>query len=267
MTAAPELVPPKEHPLLFSGEMVRRLLDGSKTMTRRIVPRPTVKPSKALPLRIETGCDACWNDAVPHNGEEAEKGFGGPCYLSVPACDHVGPRGYPGGGRIWPKWNVGDRIWCKETFQINHVEYVRGRLPKTRPFDDVAQGTPAEILYRADGDYSDQFEAIDSPEMAIWRPSIFMPHWASRLTLEVTAVRVEKLNQITEEDARAEGVPSFFERFPSIGRDQSLTSGELCADSPYRASLAVLWDELNSDRATWKSNPWVNVIGFRRVKP
>jgi hypothetical protein len=70
---------------------------------------------------------------------------------------------------------------------------------------------------------------------------------------------------ITEEDAKAEGAIPFFERFPSIGRDQCITTGELAAEAEHRASFAVLWDEINGDRAIWKSNPWVWRVEFRKV--
>lgn len=93
----------------------------------------------------------------------------------------------------------------------------------------------------------------------------YLPRWASRINLEIIGVKVERLRDISEEDAKAEGVLPFFERFPDCGKDQRLTSGELAAYYPYRASLAVLWDEINGDRATWKSNPWVWCISFRRI--
>lgn len=104
------------------------------------------------------------------------------------------------------------------------------------------------------------------PAFRLWRPSIHMPRWASRLLLEVTDVRVQRLQEITEEDSRAEGVSPFFELYPEIGRDQSLLPGELCADAEHRASFAVLWDEINGDRALFSSNPWVWAISFRRLE-
>jgi hypothetical protein len=90
-----------------------------------------------------------------------------------------------------------------------------------------------------------------------------MPRWASRITLEVTDVRVERLHEITDEDARAEGVAKFFDTLPSIGRTQTLTTGECAADAEYRSGFALLWDEINGDRALWKANPWVWRVGFR----
>ena len=94
-----------------------------------------------------------------------------------------------------------------------------------------------------------------------------MPQWASRILLEPVWARLEHLQDITEEDAKAEGVPRFFDRFPNIGRDQRITTGERASDAPYRASFAVGWDEINGDRAggLWINNGWVWVVGFRRL--
>ncbi len=92
-----------------------------------------------------------------------------------------------------------------------------------------------------------------------------MPRWAARITLEVSDVRVERLQAISEADAKAEGVGSIFERFPSMGRDQRLPSGIVCAEEPHRAAFEFLWDELNEKRAPWASNPWVWAIKFRRL--
>jgi hypothetical protein len=93
-----------------------------------------------------------------------------------------------------------------------------------------------------------------------------MPRWAARVALEVTEVRVQRLREITEDDARAEGVPPFFERYPSIGRDQRL-DGELCSGSPHRACFSCVWDEVRGDRAPWSRDPWVWAVTFRQIAP
>lgn len=111
----------------------------------------------------------------------------------------------------------GDRLWVRETF--NHCAY--------KPF------------YRADGPMHEDWK---------WKPSIHMPRWASRITLEITAIRVEQLQDITEEDAKAEGC---------IG---ALGAG--CTGA-YRD----LWDSINAKKYPWSSNPWVWVIEFRRITP
>ena len=136
---------------------------------------------------------------------------------------------------LWhcPYGHPGARLWVRETWAPHH--------------DGIA--------YRASHCVSGAFR---------WRSPIHMPRAASRIVLEVKAVRVERLQEITEADAKAEGAPSFFERFPSIGRDQRLTTGELASDKPHRASFAVGWDELNAARAPWVDDPFVWVVSFER---
>jgi hypothetical protein len=139
----------------------------------------------------------------------------------------------------------GDRLWVKETWHHS--------LP-------VGVSTPAEeyreptyVDYRAD--IAEQLQQLWK-----WKPSIFMPRWASRITLEITDVRVERLQGISEEDAIAEGAEPW-----QFGPEQCLTSGERGALSPYRSGYACLWDDINADRATWYSNPWVWALTFREV--
>ena len=202
----------KERGILFSAPMVRAILAGQKTQTRRLATMTLCGSKKHLaPAGEHDDVDAEWVAKVC-----------GPCPYGVP----------------------GDRLWVRETHAPNY-------------FDD---GRPA---YRADW----TGESADLVEEPRWKPSIFMLRALSRIDLLVTAERVERLQSITEEDARAEGVAPFFERFASIGRDQCLTSGERAADAEHRASFAVLWDEINGDRALWKSNPWVRVVSFERVRP
>jgi hypothetical protein len=138
---------------------------------------------------------------------------------------------------------AGDRLWVRESYA-------------PRYFDNGGHA------YMADWT-GESAECLPEPR---WTPSIHMPRAAARLLLDVTSVRVERLLDITEEDAKAEGVAPFFGRFPCFGRDQTITSGELAADAEHRASFAVLWDELYGDSgATWKSNPWVWRVEFRRA--
>ncbi len=186
---------PRERPIPFSGPMVRAILEGRKTVTRRIA-RPGHK---------------------------------------------VCPYGVPGDG-----------LWVKETHAL---------------FKESAQVGVAYAASCVAGefDYVTPDGAVERRIVRRWRPSIFMPRWASRITLEVTDVRAERLHDITEEDAQREGVRPFFESFQGIGRDQRITSGELAADAEHRAAFAVLWDEINGDRVPWASNPWVWRVEFRRL--
>lgn len=113
------------------------------------------------------------------------------------------------------------------------------------------------VIYRADyGFRKDLSEYYINHK---WRPSIFMPRWASRITLENTEVRVQRLQDITEEDAKSEGVKDNHGVF-----HQSIQSQ---IDNVYRRNFAVLWDEINAKRGfPWDSNPWVWAITFKRVK-
>jgi hypothetical protein len=98
-----------------------------------------------------------------------------------------------------------------------------------------------------------------------WRPSIHMPRWASRITLEVTDVRVQRLQDITDEDAKAEGVVPL----EHIHEDQRVPGPGFndcrLGDQPHRLPFAILWDEINGKRAPWEADPWVWAIEFERV--
>lgn len=195
-----------ERPILFSAPMVRAILNGSKTQTRRVV--------KGMALRwLRPDHFTPEFTALPENG----------------LC----PYGQPG-----------DRLWVRETFQ--------------RFTDD------GEILYKADpagfeamNEYK-RFECIE----ARWRPSIHMPRHLSRITLEIAAVRVERLQAISEADARAEG--AMFHDGGQIGHSGWRHDySDVHADA--RSSFARIWNNINGP-GSWDKNPWVWVIEFRRVE-
>lgn len=196
----------RERPILFSGPMVRAILDGKKTMTRRVI-----KPQPEMEL----------------DGEILPDGTGGYGWEPV-----LPP---------WSKWpyQVGDRLWVRETWQII----------------DGCDGPEDNPVYRADGELS-----YTDDEPFRWRPSIFMPRWASRIALEITAVRVERLQEITEEDARAEGIID--------GGCLNCGEHEPCGcNNPQpdaRDSFVWLWDSINGKTCPWSSNPWVWVISFKK---
>lgn len=184
----------KERPILFSGEMVRAILEGRKTMTRRVI-----KPQPA--------------------GEWAAPG--------KTAC----PYGQPG-----------DRLWVRETWR------------KTNWTDEPNRGE-WRVFWRAT-------EKEDSRNNGLWRPSIHMPRWASRILLEVVSVRVERVQDISEEDARAEGVEWQNERPCWVNyldrEDWSPTA---------RDSFRTLWDSINAKRGYgWDANPWVWVVEFKKIE-
>jgi hypothetical protein len=180
----------KERPILFKPEMVRAILEGRKTQTRRVVKGIQIDglmAAAAVTLRPS---------------------------LAISLC---------------PYGVVGDRLWVREVWSIAE-----------KKFDPEV----SRIVYRADG----VDPLPDATGRARWRPSIHMPRAASRLTLEVTEVRIERLHDISEEDARAEGVrPDPFRRtYTAIN------------------SFHVLWIDINGIDS-WDSNPWVWVICFKKV--
>ena len=212
-------------PILFSAPMVRAILDGRKTVTRRVltVGRGLI-PTEAEPY----GAD--WDDegiSVRVAGGHREK------------LDH----------RFCPFGMPGDRLWARETWGLFDTQ------PKDGP-------KGAHVFYRAtDGDRHDL-------RFQLWRPSIFMPRWASRLTLEVTGVRVERLQDLTEDDARAEGL-SYAEHV-SVKTLGDPPVGKWGVDGfgwapTAREAFALGWDKLNGKRAPWASNCHVWRVAFRRV--
>ena len=163
----------KEHPILFSTEMVKAILDGRKTMTRRVIKDPYK-------------------------------------YITIP---HPSPYG-----------QVGDKLWVRETW----TQFPDGE----------------SVVYKADG----------KPYFNVWKPSIFMPHKFSRITLEITNIRVERLQEINtkrHDEVAKEGWP-----FGYTGLSIEKAPVELFAE---------LWDSINLKRGySWGSNPWVWVIEFKK---
>lgn len=226
----------KEIPILFSAPMVRAILEGRKTQTRRIVK-----------LR---GKDGLQSD-----------------HSAWRFCEfHDGPR-----RAVWqnrfdikrvitercPYGISGDYLWVRETFWSQngrpHCFQMTGNGAGTLD-SKLSAITHTFTAYRA------QWGDLKPEGCTRWKPAIHMPRALSRINLEVTHVRVEPLQDITESDAMAEGAEPW-----KYGPEQCLTSGERGALSPYRSGFACLWDEINADRATWKSNPWVWVIEFKRI--
>lgn len=227
----------RKRPILFTGENVNRILADQKWQTRRVL-RGFEKRGHFSTMGLEGGrFGAFFHDSIPDD----------PCPIFVPS---------PFGSR-------GDRLWVKETFAIGKgydadpaQNLARAKISEIKA---SKEGFRPKIWYRAD-------EGDKRPGRGQWRPSIFMPEWASRVELEIVRVWVERLNAISEADARAEGVLPFFTAYPGIGRDQRITSGELARDAEHRASYAVLWDSINDGDAgsSWKANPWVWCIEFSR---
>lgn len=209
----------KERPILFSAPMVRAILDGRKTVTRR--------PVKGLSTSFAVTTAA---DESPLNGVCWK--VGGP----IIRC----PYGKPG-----------DRLYVRETCFIN--DYREAGVP-------VDERASCEIHYRADG--NPDFEGEE--ELIRWRPSIHMPRWACRILLEITDVRVERLQDISEEQALEEGVRLYTDH-AELGDWYHVDGIKTYSASP-RKSFELLWSSING-ADSWKANPWVWIVEFKRVTP
>lgn len=156
-----------------------------------------------------------------------------------------------------PYSKPGDRLWVRETWGL------------CREVDNQKPALGHRIFYKASGCCKDGLPAKEFEQwpVARWRPSIHMPRWASRITLEIVSVRVERVQKITEEDARAEGVGHGFQCNSGWPDYQHIEHGicTLTQDSA-RMSFATLWDSINFKRGyEWSKNPWVWVIKFGRI--
>ena len=197
-----------ERPIIFSAPMVRAIIEGRKTQTRRIVkPQPVGKQRVVEGLaHVTKGMNPADDGAVWYVGDCIGPGTEIRCPYGVP----------------------GDALWVKEAHRLLDC----GCRETCR--------VPWHVWY--DADESGYAGAANCR----LRPSIHMPRWACRLTLAVKAVRVERLQEITEADAIAEGVQS-------AGAPASLTNV---------GAFAKLWDSINGTRHPWASNPWVWVVEF-----
>lgn len=193
----------KERPILFSAPMVRAILEGRKTQTRRAV------ADRYMPLVLAA---------------------------ALPSLHDACPYGKPG-----------DRLWVREAFS---GPYCMESAPPAK------WGRSSRLWYWADG----------NPSEGDWtrpRPSIHMPRWASRITLEIVAVRVERLQDISDDDCLAEGIAQVVrERLPSIQQCGEYDAIDVDPVAEYRA----LWETINGSGA-WDVNPWVFAVGFKVVQP
>ncbi len=216
----------KERPILMNGEMVRALLEGRKGMTRRVMkPQPT----------DFIGKQSAPKNSVKHPSEYFDAYNGGPHWCWWTTDNRQGPD--------WikcPYGVPGDRLWVRETFS---------------PIILLGGNTVSkQWAYRASGD--------QIPSLEQWKPSIFMPRSACRILLEVTDVRVERVQEITEEDAKAEGCLN----------DVELIYGHMTGPVDYRGEYTAgrfqnLWDSINEKRGFgWDTNPFVWVVTFKRVE-
>lgn len=237
----------KERPILFNGEMVRAILEGRKTQTRRVVNLDRLKVIPRYNVRgdwLHFGTMVLGDKATPGSlnraGAVCGKATNGEMLgLKPEEFDFHCP--YADGSTVLQDndrgvWRInpdpGQRLWVRETW---------------------AESGYKRIEYKAFPADGSDFRCVTR-----WKPSIHMPRWASRITLEVTGVRVERVQEISERDAEAEGI------------DESGTSCTVC-NEPYACAVdgfACLWNSINAKRGySWESNPWVWVVEFKQIQP
>lgn len=272
----------RERPIMFSGAMVRAILAGTKTQTRRTVttrhPLQHIGPAGTADDPSEWGW---FFDGPDHHG-----------YM-VLGRGHNDRRDHGLVSVPCPYGERGDRLWVRESHRVigwdeggeATIEYIADgerRVVDIRA-DDVDEWVlKIERAYRRAGavvDAGTGWLAMPDGREAPGRPSIFLERWASRIVLEVTDVRVERLRAITKADAIAEGAHSVQGPVGAYGDGPRWSMQrphpiELDREGGYRRCLgspqmafANAWDSINGERAPWESNPWVWVVGFRRVQP
>ena len=234
----------KERPILFSAPMVRALLAGIKTQTRRVV-KPQPQPNGGVGLQpLEPYCTSRgdWNWVLAATGHGTGDPF--PC-----------PYGQPG-----------DRLRVKEAAWMWCERRPNGTTKTGRQKWLYVPMRAAGIWYAADHRTKPNISVV-SPDTGNewgWRLKIgrFLPGWASRITLEVTGVRVERLQDISIEDCKSEG---------AWGPDKSIVDKvaqhfgiDILAANPYLA-YRMLWESINGP-GSWEANPWVWVVEFKRLK-
>lgn len=222
----------KERGMIFNGEMVRAILDGRKTQTRRVM-KVQPKPSKSRPgdfwfssKKLESMVHV--SDLAPGNSPIADYHL----FIQEHCC---------------PFGAVGDRIWVREAWQAIY--------DSVDEFGHVEERTYAPSIPKENDNYwhivyAEYFGNESREDRGFpWRPAIHMPRWASRILLEITDVRVERLKSISDGDAIREGCST-----------ADMKSGDCVADV-----FARLWASIyGSD--SWNANPWVWVIEFKRVE-
>lgn len=223
--------------MIFNGEMVRAILDGRKTQTRRIM---KVQPSDGF-HPTHNGYDLDLNAHWYTPGVVDKNG-----YLQ-PAKKDVFGVADENEGYTCPFGAVGDRIWVRETWA------------------EAGAGAPDLKLYRAN--YPEHvpthYENVPPVDEIRWTPSIHMPRWASRLTLEITGVRVERLNGISETDAGAEGI-DMEALFDAQDCYDCIADHNMTGRPTATGAFKYLWESIYGEES-WKANPWVWVIEFKVV--
>jgi len=246
----------KERPILMSAPMVRASLSGRKTNTRRIFTIPSWSDSDYMPPLLYPGLDGYHMVAEPSR-----------CLAPVPC-----PYGKPG-----------DRLWVRETWRPyswppHHItvqmradgEIVDVDVPDTVKGDhwteSICESANLECQ-RAECDFDGENYSWDGDDNCPikWRPSIFMPRWVSRLTLEITQERIERLQDISEQGCIAEGIESDGDGHYANYLDPADDKLVGCWMGP-KPSFASLWDSINGV-GSWAANPLIRALAFKVIHP
>ena len=239
----------KEHPILFNADMVKAILEGRKTQTRRVVKKQSIFENE---------------DCKSHRITYFSKSWGCPC------C---------GAGHILdtqcPFDKVGDRLWVRETWQAISPEYPPLPIEECDIIYKATDSHPGFDAYEyaidmcLSDDYVERIGDITYP----WKPSIHMPRWASRITLEITNIRVERLQDISEEDAIDEGIQEY-EGIVDIKcysgspvEIHGIRYGKDCEHEDPINAFEELWDAIYKEtEKSWDNEPWVWVVEFKKVE-
>lgn len=208
----------KEHPIIFNTEMVKAILEGRKTQMRRLLdPQPIGLPEG-------TYCD-------PYNKNHDHFTFWTKDNKMCLPKGNVKIKGKETAHWKCKYGQIGDKLWVREKFQISKGDFAPTLVEELTK-------KPIILYYASDNPrYRDQDK---------WKPSIHMPRWASRIKLEITDVRVERLQEITEHNSKREGCKS-----------ETLFSA--------RTKFTIPWNSIHKKEHRWEDNPWVWVISFRKI--
>lgn len=249
----------KERPILFSAPMVRALLEDSKTQTRRIAKLPNVTAPRGEWMPSTVG----------GSGMTDSRGH----VIPEQACIF---HSHTGDALMCPHGQPWDRLWVRETWGVvshswddngNMMDWTPDRPATAIQEMRFGQGYySGHVIYAADGrhEWAGDDDGGGEPRSA-WHPSIHMPRAASRITLEITGVRVERLQDISDKDCKAEGVlcetaEPWFYHVPEPGNVYAHAH-----DDP-KGAYRNLWESING-AGSWAANPWVWVVEFKRVQP
>lgn len=228
----------KERPILFSGAMVRAILDGRKTQTRRVLKLPHQNPLGAWEPTTIGG---------PHGGRTASG-------ETIPLQGGIWHT-RTGGCLMHPKGQPGDRLYVRES-----LAPTRNEAGTVIDWHYAADGAKVSRMPGLKSEFGDAMAFAHLARMSV--PSIHMPRWASRILLEIVSVRVERLNDCSVRDAIAEGLWRDDE-VPFNGPWFASTDSHRGFADP-REAYESLWDSINGAGA-WAANPWVWVVEFRRI--